>query len=97
MIGEPNRFPDVYLVVIVAKDENGEIVVLEDEEYPGEAAVYMSGDPDVREEVDAFREVYGPSARAMPVKELDLLADVRDLWPNRHSADHMTGNRRPST
>ena len=78
-IGEPKPLPGVFLVVIVAEDENGQIVVLGDEEYPGEEAVFMSNDPDIPGLVDAFREVYGPSVRAMPSRDLDLLADVRDL------------------
>jgi hypothetical protein len=41
--------------------------------------VYASGDPVVQKLVDAFREVYGPSARAMPVKEFDVLGQAAEL------------------
>ncbi len=64
---------DEALVVIVAED-NGKLVVLPDEEHDDEAAVYLSGDPDVQELVEAARNVYGPTARAMPVDEFKKLA-----------------------
>jgi hypothetical protein len=74
---------DSYEVVIVAEDENGQIVVLEDEEYPGEEAVYLTWnhdrDPEIQELVAAFRKAWGPSARAMRTEEFALLADVRDV------------------
>lgn len=83
MIGEPMPLGDAYEVVIVAEDENGEIVVLGDEEYPHEEAVYLSRghdrDLEIHELVDAMREVYGPSARAMRTEELDVLSQARDV------------------
>lgn len=70
---------DSYAVVIVAEDENGQLVVLGDEEHPDEEAVYGSNDPDITVLVDAMRKQFGPSARAMRIEELALLAEVRDV------------------
>jgi hypothetical protein len=58
---------------------SNELVVLGDEEHDDEAAVYLSGDPDLPGLVDAARKVYGPSARAMPVKEFRKLAGEEAL------------------
>jgi hypothetical protein len=66
-------------LVVIAAIKDGELVVLGDEEHDDEAAVYLSGDPDVPGLVDAARKVYGPSARAMPVKEFRKLAGEEAL------------------
>jgi hypothetical protein len=61
------------LVVIVA-EVNGEFVVLPDEEHDDEAAVYLSGDPEVQGLLEAAQRVYGPSARVVPLGEFKKLA-----------------------
>jgi hypothetical protein len=62
------------LVVIVAEDSDGKLVILPDENHQDEAAVYLSGDPEVAELVETATRAYGPSARAMPVSEFKKLA-----------------------
>jgi hypothetical protein len=64
---------DETLVVIVAEDDGG-LVCLTDGEHDDEAAVYLSGDPEIPGLVEAARKVYGASARAMPVREFGALA-----------------------
>jgi hypothetical protein len=61
-------------LVVITAEVNGEFVALPDEEHDDEAAVYLSGDPEVAELVKAAQRVYGPSARAMPVSEFKKLA-----------------------
>jgi hypothetical protein len=62
-------------LVVIAAEVNGEFVVLPDKEHDDEAAVYLSGDPEVPELVEAAMRAYGPSARAMPVSEFKKLAE----------------------
>jgi hypothetical protein len=69
------RPADGTLVVIVAEDSDGKLVVVPDEEHDDEAAVYLDGDPEISGLVEAVREVYGPSARAMPLDEFKKLAE----------------------
>jgi hypothetical protein len=71
---------DETLVVIVAEDNDGLVCVTEDD---GEPQVYLSGDPDVDELVQAAGKVYGESARAMPVDEFRALAQSAVASPVR--------------
>jgi hypothetical protein len=60
--------------VVITSDGDGGLVALTDDEHDDEAAVYLSGDPEMPGLVEAAQKVYGPSARAMPVTEFKKLA-----------------------
>jgi hypothetical protein len=63
-------------VVVITAIVDGELQCAIDD--TGAMEVYSSSDPDVQELVQAARDAFGPSARAMPVKEFRALAAGRD-------------------
>lgn len=61
---------DDMMVVTVMVD--GELLCATDDD--GAAEIYASGDPDVLEQVEAARDEFGPSARAMTIREFRTLS-----------------------
>jgi hypothetical protein len=57
-------------IVVVTAVVDGELLCLEDED--GAIEIFEPGDPEVAEMVEAAREAFGPSARAMTVSEYKL-------------------------
>jgi hypothetical protein len=54
-------------MVVITAMVDGELLCAADGD--GAAEIYASGDPDVLEQVEAARKVYGPTARAMSISE----------------------------
>jgi hypothetical protein len=89
--GDLEPSDDVLVVITMIKD--GELAVLVDAEYDDEVAVYLSGDPEVDELVEAAREVYGPSARAMLLEEFTALSQAHGQY--RGEDDPAEADTRP--
>lgn len=66
--------PSDETLVVITATRDGEVVVYPDEEHDDEVAVFLDGDPEIPELLEAARKVYGPSARVMPLDEFKKLA-----------------------